>query len=74
MNAVVIEARREGYAMNQIRKTMTVRDLIEMLEEFDEDSPVYVGNDPQSYGFYTYGGITRNEVQEMEEEDEDDDE
>ena len=55
---LIIEANREGYAIDQIRRTMTVGELISMLEQYDEDTPVYLGHDRQSYGFYTYGGIT----------------
>ena len=62
-----IEARREGYAVDQIRRTMTVGDLISMLEQYEEDTPVYLGHDPQSYGFYTYGGITEDCFSEKEE-------
>ena len=64
---LIIEARREGYAIDQIARTMTVGDLISMLEQYDEDTPVYLGHDPQSYGFYTYGGITRDDFNEKEE-------
>ena len=49
-----IEGRREGYGVDQIRHTMTVGDLIAYLEQFDEDTPVYLRND----GGYTYGSIT----------------
>ena len=33
---------------------MTVRDLIDYLEQFDEEAQVYLRHD----GGYTYGGIT----------------
>ena len=49
-----IEGRREGYGVDQIRHTMTVGDLIAYLEQFDEDTPVYLKND----GGYTCGSIT----------------
>ena len=68
--AVIINAKREGYGTDQIRNTMTVGDLIEFLEQFDEDSPVYIGNDRKEYGWYTYGGISGWDISEIEEEDE----
>lgn len=44
--------------------TMTVRDLIEMLEEFDEDRPVVLSFD----GGYTYGGIGYRSFNDEEDE------
>ena len=70
---LIINANREGYGTDQIRHTMTVGELIEMLSQYDEETPVYVGNDPQSYGWYTYGGITWNDLHEVEEDEEDED-
>lgn len=56
MNRVLyISANREGYGIDQIRHTMTVRDLIDYLEQFDEEAQVYLKHD----GGYTYGGITQ---------------
>lgn len=48
-----INAQREGYGIDQIRHTLTVSELIGYLEQFDEDTPVYLKHD----GGYTYGGI-----------------
>lgn len=67
---LIIEANREGYAIDQIRRTMTVGELMAMLEQFDEDTPVYLGHDRQSYGFYTYGGITEDCFNEEASDDE----
>ena len=74
MAKLIIEANRDGYATDQIHKTMTVGDLITMLEQYDEDTPVYLGHDPQSYGWYTYGGITEGCFNEAEDEEEEEDE
>lgn len=52
-NIVIIEAERDGYSLEQVRSTMTVKELIEVLSEYDEDAKVYLSHD---YG-YTYGGI-----------------
>ena len=49
-----IEGRREGYGVDQIAHTMTIGELIAYLEQFDEDTPVYLRNG----GGYTYGSIT----------------
>lgn len=61
--AIIINANREGYGTDQIRNTMTVGELIDALSEFDEETPVYIGNDRTSYGWYTYGGITMQDIE-----------
>ena len=74
MMKLIIDARREGYGTDQIRRTMTVGELMAMLEQYDEDTPVYLGHDPKSYGWYTYGGITEGCFNEVEHEEEEEDE
>lgn len=69
MNALAIEARREGYSINQIRRTMTVEELIDYLEQYDPETPVYFSNDRG----YTYGGLTYDCFSEVEDEDDEDD-
>lgn len=70
-----LDARREGYGIDDIHKTMTVGELIAYLQEnYDEDTPMYLSHD----NGYTYGGITEdrffddwvggNEEEENEEE------
>lgn len=66
MAKLMIAAEREGYSTDQIRNTMTVGELIAYLEQFDEDEPVYLSHDRG----YTYGGITENRFEEIEEEEE----
>ena len=63
MNALYIEGRREGYSPDQIRFTMTVGELMEYLDQFDEDTPVYLRND----NGYTYGSITDSSFSEADE-------
>lgn len=67
---LTISARREGYSIDQISNTMTVGELIRLLEDYDEDTEIYINND----NGYTYGGITEGrigvEYQEEEEEEE----
>ena len=65
-----IDAQREGYAIGQIHSTMTVAELISYLEQFDEDTPVYLRHD----GGYTYGGINWNSFADGEIGGEDTDE
>lgn len=71
--SIIINANRDGYGTDQIRRTMTVGELIEFLSDFDEDTPIYIGNDRKPYGWYTYGGITQNDIEEVNEEEEEND-
>ena len=49
-----IEGKREGYSIDQIRRTITVGEMISFLEDLDEDTKIYLDND----NGYTYGSIT----------------
>ena len=62
---VIIEALREGYSPEQVRNTMTVKELIEILSEYDEDAKVYLSHD----NGYTYGGIRYGNFSEQETEE-----
>ena len=53
MKALFIEGNRSGYTPEQCGDTLTVKELIEILGQFDDDSPVYIRNDEG----YTYGHI-----------------
>ena len=53
MTRIFIETNRTGYSPEQCGRTMTVAELKEQLEMFDDESPVYLSND----GGYTYGYI-----------------
>ncbi|MEA5015012.1 MAG: hypothetical protein VB099_10665 [Candidatus Limiplasma sp.] len=57
-----IDAKREGYGVDQIRRTMTVSELTDYLQQFGEDTPVYLRHDRG----YTYGGITVNSFEDEE--------
>ena len=57
---LTINAHREGYAPDQIASTMTVGELIEFLNNFDEDEKVYLSHD----NGYTYGGITASRFED----------
>ena len=65
MEILILDTFREGYGIDQIRRTMTVGELIAFLEEYDEETPVYLGFDNR----YTYGGITEARFSCEERED-----
>lgn len=67
MRALIMEAERTGYAVDQIRQTMTVGELIAFLSDYDEDTPIYTSQD----NGYTYGGIEYHNFREEEDEEED---
>lgn len=50
---LVIEANRTAYSPSQVKQTMTVGELIELLSEYNEYMPVVLSHD----NGYTYGGI-----------------
>lgn len=64
---LIIDTEREGYGTDQVRHTMTVGDLIAALEQYDEDTPVFLGFDRR----YTYGGITEARFEEVETDEDD---
>ena len=75
MKALVINANREGYSLDQLWSTMTVRQMISILETVrDKDLPVVVGNDRTYDGWYTFGSINEEDFDEYEEEDEEEEE
>ena len=67
MRALIMEAERTGYAIDQIRNTMTVGDLIAFLSDDAEATPIYTSQD----NGYTYGGIGYDNFREEENEEED---
>lgn len=66
MDALVYNTFREGYGIDQVRRTMTVGELIEFLQMYDEATPVYLSFD----NGYTYGGITEIRFEEESNEEE----
>ena len=62
MNALFIEGNRNGYGIDQCGRTLTVGELIELLSDYDEDTPVYLRND----NGYTYGSITERDINTAE--------
>ena len=55
---LIIRGNRSGYGIDQvIDYSLTVGELIEKLQYIDPDTKIVIGNDIQSYGFYTYGEL-----------------
>ena len=65
MKRLIIMAMRESYGKDDLR-TMTVRELREALEEFDDDAEVILSHDSG----YTYGGIRYDMMEEEDGKDE----
>ena len=60
---VMIEGRRDDYSAGDlIDNTMTVGELISLLEEYNSDTPVMINND----NGYTYGAIRSHTIEEEE--------
>lgn len=66
MEKLIYNTFREGYGVDQIRRTMTVGELIAFLSDYDEDTLIYLSFD----NGYTYGGITENRFEEHYSEEE----
>lgn len=60
MKRLIYSTFREGYGVDQVRETMTVGELIAFLEDYDENTPIYLIFD----NGYTYGGITEGRFEE----------
>lgn len=63
--AIMINTFREGYGIDQVKRTMTVGELIRFLEDFPEDEAIYLGFDNK----YTVGGITEEMFEDGEDEE-----
>ena len=71
MKELILNTFRGGYGTDQINHTMTVGELIEFLQDFDPDMPVYTAHD----NGYTYGPIEDWRFEERDpEEDEEEEE
>ena len=65
-----ISTRRNGYSPEQCSGTLTVGELIELLEEFDQDQPIYLNHD----NGYTYGSIRRDDITQIDSTEDDNNE
>lgn len=68
MEKLIYSTFREGYGIDQISRTMTVGELISFLEDYDENTPIYLSFD----NGYTYGGIIEARFEENYYDDEED--
>lgn len=67
---LILNTSRDAYSPEDVR-TMTVGDLIEILQDLDPDLRIITGHDRnRSGGWYTYGGITARDIIEGEDLDE----
>lgn len=58
MKTVIIDTNRDCYEITQCSNTLTARELIEILENFDPDAPVVFRND----NGYTYGSLSEDGI------------
>lgn len=66
MRAIIFEADRTGYTVDQVKDTcMTVGELMGELECMDEDDIVVISHD----NGYTYGGLRWTAEEELEDEE-----
>ena len=69
-NVLFINGKRNGYSPEQCGITLTVGELIEILQGCDPDMEVYLKND----NGYTYGSITDYDIYEDEVDEEEEEE
>lgn len=69
MKRILLETNRSGYSPDQVGHTLTAGELIGMLMDFDEDTPVYFSND----NGYTYGRLDWECIRDEEDEDSEED-
>ena len=54
-----LNTKREGYTPRQCGETLTVGELIDILSNFQEDTPILLKNDDG----YTFGSIWENDFE-----------
>lgn len=59
--AIVFEAKREGYGIDQIRRPMTVGELKRVLEYYDDDTLFVLSHDNR----YTFGSIEADDTEDI---------
>lgn len=55
---IIINAQRNGYSPSQTGQTLTAAELIEILQEYDENTPIFLSHD----NGYTYGSIRERDI------------
>ena len=68
MDKLILNAMPEGYAIYQIKGTMTVSGLRDFLKDYDDETPENLSFD----NGYTYGGIIESNFELEENHDEED--
>lgn len=58
MEKLFIKGKRNGYIPEQCGETLTVGELMEILQEYSADTPIFLCND----NGYTYGSITEDDM------------
>ena len=58
---LILKTNRSGYTPSQTGGTMTIKELINELQNYDEDLPVYFSND----NGYTYGSLDYDDIKEI---------
>ena len=62
---LILNTRRTGYGVDQVGRTMTAGELVEFLQQYDEDTKVYLAFDNR----YTYGAVSESAFEEEWTED-----
>lgn len=62
---LIIEVRREGYSLSQISKTLTVGELIEILDQYEDHTQIFTNHD----NGYTFGGLREQDFSETDIDD-----
>lgn len=60
---ITFEAEREGYTRGQVYRPLTVGELREFLEQYEDDTLIFLSHDRG----YTYGTLRLEEVEESSE-------
>ena len=55
---IIFSSIERAYSPNQCSKTLTVGELIELLQGFPPEKEIYLGNDFRKTYWYTYEGIS----------------
>lgn len=59
MEYLEIDARRDAYRVDDvIRRTLTVGELVDILEGYEDDTPIILSHD----GGYTYGALREGSI------------
>ena len=59
--AIVFEAQREGYGIDQLRRPMTVGELRDLLDGYEDDTLFVLSHDNR----YTFGSIRADDTEDI---------